>query len=74
VLTVAASLSACSDSGTDEPGSQNGSTPAGGLASQKLDWSKCPAPDDTQGGGTAPSPLPGGTAWQCATMKAPLDW
>lgn len=74
VLAVAASVSACSDSGSDEPGSQNGSTPAGGLASQKLDWSNCKAPDDAQGGGTAPSPLPGGTEWQCATMKAPLDW
>ncbi|MFC7470691.1 hypothetical protein ACFQVA_28760 [Actinomadura keratinilytica] len=74
VLAVAASVSACSDSGSDEPGSQNGATPAGGLASQKLDWSTCKAPDDAQGGGTAPSPLPGGTEWQCATMKAPLDW
>ncbi|MEV7087188.1 alpha/beta hydrolase [Streptomyces sp. NPDC093085] len=44
------------------------------LTGQRLDWKACPAPADSQGGGTAPSPLPGGTAWQCATMKAPLDY
>jgi pimeloyl-ACP methyl ester carboxylesterase len=44
------------------------------LASQKLSWKNCPAASDSQGGGGTPSPLPGGTKWQCATMKAPLDW
>ncbi|MEU6663260.1 alpha/beta hydrolase [Streptomyces sp. NPDC046821] len=44
------------------------------LQSQTLDWKDCPAPANSEGGGPAPSPLPGGTAWQCATMKAPLDW
>ncbi|MEU5507782.1 alpha/beta hydrolase [Streptomyces fungicidicus] len=45
------------------------------LTEQQLDWKDCPAPDEAQGGGTAPSPLPGprGT-WSCATLKAPLDW
>ncbi|MFD7877313.1 alpha/beta hydrolase [Streptomyces sp. NPDC059766] len=46
----------------------------GGLAAQTLDWQDCPAPSEAEGGGTAPSPLPDGDAWQCATMKAPLDW
>jgi pimeloyl-ACP methyl ester carboxylesterase len=32
------------------------------LTSQKLDWGRCK-------GASAP-----GSAWQCATMKAPLDW
>ncbi|MBK3575995.1 alpha/beta fold hydrolase [Streptomyces sp. MBT65] len=41
---------------------------------QKLTWKDCPAPSESEGGGTAPSPLPNGTKWQCATMKAPLDW
>jgi pimeloyl-ACP methyl ester carboxylesterase len=41
---------------------------------QKLSWKDCPAPSEAEGGGTAPSPLPNGTKWQCATMKAPLDW
>ncbi|WP_046730480.1 alpha/beta hydrolase [Streptomyces humi] len=44
------------------------------LTAQKLDWKACPAPDEAEGGGDSPSPLPGGASWQCATMKAPLDW
>ncbi|WP_329271211.1 alpha/beta hydrolase [Streptomyces sp. NBC_01451] len=43
-------------------------------SAQKLSWKDCPAPSGSEGGGEAPSPLPGGGAWQCATMKAPLDW
>ncbi|MEU1053727.1 alpha/beta fold hydrolase [Streptomyces sp. NPDC005876] len=46
----------------------------GDLTRQRLTWRECPAPSRAQGGGAAPSPLPGGEAWQCATMKAPLDW
>ncbi|MDG9716660.1 alpha/beta hydrolase [Streptomyces sp. DH24] len=44
------------------------------LPSQELSWEDCPAPSQEQGGGDGPSPLPGGGDWQCATMKAPLDW
>ncbi|MGW1031793.1 alpha/beta fold hydrolase [Streptomyces antibioticus] len=44
------------------------------LTAQKLDWEDCPAPSQAEGGGSAPSPLPNGGTWQCATMKAPLDW
>ncbi|WP_367320954.1 alpha/beta hydrolase [Streptomyces sp. HUAS ZL42] len=44
------------------------------LTAQKLSWKDCPAPSQAEGGGSAPSPLPGGAKWQCATMKAPLDW
>jgi pimeloyl-ACP methyl ester carboxylesterase len=44
------------------------------LTAQKLSWKDCPAPSESEGGGNAPSPLPGGTQWQCATLKAPLDW
>ncbi|MEU3279496.1 alpha/beta hydrolase [Streptomyces antibioticus] len=44
------------------------------LTAQKLDWEDCPAPSQAEGGGSAPSPLPNGDRWQCATMKAPLDW
>ncbi|GAA2770485.1 alpha/beta fold hydrolase [Streptomyces rameus] len=51
-----------------------GSAKDGDLTAQELDWQDCPAPSEAEGGGSAPSPLPGGTAWQCATMKAPLDW
>ncbi|MBK3645604.1 alpha/beta hydrolase [Streptomyces sp. MBT33] len=44
------------------------------LSAQKLHWKDCPAPSAAEGGGSAPSPLPNGGTWQCATMKAPLDW
>ncbi|MET9897694.1 alpha/beta hydrolase [Streptomyces sp. NPDC006446] len=44
------------------------------LTAQKLNWEECPAPSEAEGGGSAPSPLPGGTEWQCATLKVPLDW
>ncbi|MFF3372787.1 alpha/beta hydrolase [Streptomyces sp. NPDC002680] len=44
------------------------------LSAQKLSWKDCPAPSESEGGGDAPSPLPDGDDWQCATMKAPLDW
>ncbi|MER5752448.1 alpha/beta hydrolase [Streptomyces sp. NPDC002088] len=46
----------------------------GDLTAQKLSWEDCPAPSQAEGGGDAPSPLPDGDEWQCATMKAPLDW
>ncbi|MEV6808851.1 alpha/beta hydrolase [Streptomyces sp. NPDC051132] len=46
----------------------------GDITRQQLDWTDCPAPSEAQGGGSAPSPLPDGAEWQCATMKAPLDW
>ncbi|MQS15643.1 alpha/beta hydrolase [Streptomyces kaniharaensis] len=38
-------------------------------AAQRLDWHACPAPSTAQGGGTAPA-----GDWQCATLKAPLDY
>ncbi|KPC66096.1 alpha/beta hydrolase [Streptomyces chattanoogensis] len=45
------------------------------LTSQKLDWQPCPAPSTAQGGeGRAPGRLPDGTAWECANLKAPLDY
>ncbi|WP_327343643.1 alpha/beta hydrolase [Streptomyces europaeiscabiei] len=44
------------------------------LTSQKLSWETCEAPSESEGGGAAPSPLPNGDVWQCATMRAPLDW
>ncbi|WP_329545642.1 alpha/beta hydrolase [Streptomyces sp. NBC_01356] len=67
-LTVAAVLlsslmTGCGDDSKDED-----------LTAQKLSWKDCPAPSASEGGGDAPSPLPGGTKWKCATLKAPLDW
>ncbi|MFB8270060.1 MULTISPECIES: alpha/beta hydrolase [unclassified Streptomyces] len=62
-LLMASALAACSSDPKDTD-----------LASQTLSWKDCPAPSESEGGGPAPSPLPGGAAWECATMKAPLDW
>ncbi|MFJ3822416.1 alpha/beta hydrolase [Streptomyces nodosus] len=44
------------------------------LSSQTLNWKDCPAPSASEGGGSAPVPLPTGGRWQCATMKTPLNW
>ncbi len=44
------------------------------LSAQKLSWKDCPEPSASEGGGDAPSPLPGGDTWKCATLQAPLDW
>ncbi|MCK1796072.1 alpha/beta hydrolase [Streptomyces sp. XM4193] len=41
---------------------------------QKLDWKKCP---ETGGDGLVGGelePMPNGAQWQCATLKAPLDY
>jgi pimeloyl-ACP methyl ester carboxylesterase len=43
--------------------------PAAFTTGQRLDWSACPAPFAAQGDGAAP-----GDGWECATMKAPLDY
>ncbi|MEU8688358.1 alpha/beta hydrolase [Streptomyces sp. NPDC048665] len=62
-VLLAASLAGCGDGAED-----------GDLTAQKLHWKDCPAPSEAEGGGSAPSPLPSGATWQCATMRAPLDW
>lgn len=70
VLTVTAlMLSSLMAGCSDDSGSADED-----LSAQKLRWKDCPAPSQSEGGGEAPSPLPGGDTWQCATMKAPLDW
>ncbi|MEU8587740.1 alpha/beta hydrolase [Streptomyces sp. NPDC048664] len=50
------------------------SPPTLDLSHQRLTWTDCPAPSEAEGGGSAPAPLPDGGRWQCATMKAPLNW
>ncbi|WP_217142294.1 alpha/beta hydrolase [Streptomyces sp. AC627_RSS907] len=64
VVALSALLAGC---GGDSPEDED-------LPDQKLSWRDCPAPSEAEGGGTAPSPLPDGDTWQCATMRAPLDW
>ncbi|MFE7134534.1 alpha/beta hydrolase [Streptomyces sp. NPDC057638] len=68
-------VAGCSDGG--EGGARSTATGAARLAElaqQKLSWRGCPAPSEAEGGGMAPSPLPGGTPWECAFMDAPLDY
>lgn len=83
-VTVLLPLTGCSDGGdkdasdpstTSPPRAANAATGSpSGLAAQKLKWTSCPAPSQAQGGGKAPSPLPGGATWECSTMKVPLDY
>ncbi|RFU84919.1 alpha/beta hydrolase [Streptomyces triticagri] len=53
-------------SGTTKPTAPDGSSLPASLTGQQLDWSACKAPDDDT---AAP-----GADWQCATMKAPLNY
>ncbi|MGZ3117636.1 alpha/beta hydrolase [Streptomyces sp. H62] len=77
-LTAAAALltagcgSGSSDKDKDEESTSGGRHPAAApsgvpdaLASQTLDWGRCKD--------SADAPAPEGD-WQCATLKAPLDW
>lgn len=82
-LTAAAALLAagCSSGSSDggrgdeqagwtRPSGDSSSTTDGkalpsSLTSQKLDWARCKATADAS---------PPGSDWQCATLKAPLDW
>ncbi|EDY48470.1 protease [Streptomyces clavuligerus] len=73
----------CSGGGTGGGSAPSGTTtrPTAGsadalekLAAQELDWRPCPAPSEAEGGGTAPSPLPGGAAWECSFLEVPLDY
>ncbi|MEW1545144.1 alpha/beta hydrolase [Streptomyces tsukubensis] len=60
---------------TSSPGTTNPVPPLGKeLTGQKPAWKTCPAPSEAEGGGAAPPPPPGGSAWECATVKAPLDY
>ncbi|MFJ2111067.1 MULTISPECIES: alpha/beta hydrolase [unclassified Streptomyces] len=73
-----------SGDGTSHSGTSHGVTSRSGhsagtplpsaLTSQRLTWKGCGAPTTAEGGGTAPSPLPGGTTWECSVMKVPLDY
>jgi pimeloyl-ACP methyl ester carboxylesterase len=73
VVTAAALLTAtgCSPSGGADSGDHDKPENA---ASQRLDWTACPAPSAAEGGGTSPSPLPGGATWECSFMDVPLDY
>ncbi|MFC0599649.1 alpha/beta hydrolase [Streptomyces palmae] len=62
------------DKNTASPSAPSGSASSAGglpgsLTGQQLRWHSCSAPTPAQGGGDAP-----GDAWECATLKAPLDY
>ncbi|MEV5203925.1 alpha/beta hydrolase [Streptomyces sp. NPDC053720] len=79
-VTVLLPITACSQSGDKEgpdgplAAKAAEASSSGDLASQKLTWKPCPAPSAAQGGGKAPTPLPGDTPWECSFMRAPLDY
>ncbi|MGA5249415.1 alpha/beta hydrolase [Streptomyces pseudogriseolus] len=77
VAFTAAGVSRCDAGGASSPApraQERGATnPPAGVPSvftgQRLDWAVCPAPSGAQGDGEAP-----GEDYECATMKAPLDY
>ncbi|MEU8530322.1 MULTISPECIES: alpha/beta hydrolase [Streptomyces] len=75
IAVVALLAAGCSDDG-DKPAAEGSPSASGlaALASQDLEWSVCPPPSAAEGGGPAPSPLPGGTQWECSFMDAPRDY
>ncbi|MGA5875062.1 alpha/beta hydrolase [Streptomyces cellulosae] len=74
-VLLSASLAACGPAGEGGAGGGGGEEDdRGRIWAQSLIWKDCPAPSPLQGGGEAPAPLPDGTRWQCAGMRAPLDW
>ncbi|MCH0540361.1 alpha/beta fold hydrolase [Streptomyces sp. MUM 203J] len=68
-LIATAGCSATGD-GTEpsSPGRNGGQLPSS-LTGQRLHWGACPAPDPSQGGGSAPD-----GSWQCSTLTVPLDY
>ncbi|MEV0373854.1 alpha/beta hydrolase [Streptomyces sp. NPDC050636] len=78
-LVLALGATACTgdkdDTGREAPSPSAATGLPASLASQKLNWQPCPAPSTAQGGGgKAPGKLPDGTIWECASLKAPLDY
>ncbi|KUJ64309.1 peptidase [Streptomyces albus subsp. albus] len=55
-------------SGPSGPATSTSALP-GSLTGQQLRWHSCSAPTQAQGGGQAPD-----AAWECTTLKAPLDY
>ncbi|MEU9186378.1 alpha/beta hydrolase [Streptomyces sp. NPDC048484] len=66
-LLLLAGLAGCGDDGDSKDKDED-------LSAQKLSWKDCPEPSESEGGSGAPSALPDGDAWKCATLEAPLDW
>ncbi|MEV6399405.1 alpha/beta hydrolase [Streptomyces sp. NPDC051907] len=72
---VLLALAGCSsDSGQAKEKDDGGAEGLTALAQQELEWQQCRAPSEAEGGGPAPSPLPGGTQWECSFMDVPRDY
>ena len=84
-LLTAGSLASCSGGQEGElqetAGGKTASPAATGTAplpdaftDQKLSWGECPEAEGSGPIGGGMEPMPDGTEWECATMKAPLDY
>ncbi len=85
-LLLTATATSCTDGDTPHSdsarsesgggGNAAGANPTGGslnaLAGQELDWKPCPAPSRSEDSGAAGRPP--GSDWECATLRAPLDY
>ncbi|MER6911556.1 alpha/beta hydrolase [Streptomyces sp. NPDC000594] len=60
--------------GTSATATATGADALKRFTAQEPAWRPCPPPSEAEGGGPAPSPLPGGTPWQCSFMEVPLDY
>ncbi|MFI9205157.1 alpha/beta hydrolase [Streptomyces sp. NPDC053048] len=72
---LSAALLALTTASCNGDGGNRGEDPAdtaNASTTQKLDWKPCPPPSRSEGGEAAGSPP--GREWECATMRAPLDY
>ncbi|KIZ17537.1 alpha/beta hydrolase [Streptomyces natalensis] len=67
-LKTSPGSSSAANASSSRPGPVTSALPTS-LTGQKLSWKQCAAPTSAQGGGKAP-----GGEWECATLKAPLDY
>ncbi|MEU6083832.1 alpha/beta hydrolase [Streptomyces sp. NPDC047108] len=79
-LVLTTGLTACEDPADDasgggkKGGKEKTVTASATFTEQKLSWKDCPAATPMQGTAPKPKPLSDGTRFECADMKAPLDW
>lgn len=84
-LFTASSVTACSGSAeepsqgisgrkTASPAATDAKELPDSLTDQKLSWKKCPEQDSDGPVAGILEPMPDGTDWQCASLKAPMDY
>ncbi|MEV4431647.1 alpha/beta hydrolase [Streptomyces sp. NPDC049585] len=81
LLLTAATATGCSGGGrpdadaataTPAPAADTAGAAPTPFSTQKLDWKKCPAPSRAEDSNAAGRPP--GNDWECATLRAPLDY